>query len=260
MTPGVAWSAVCGAADPLVEALEAAVRHGGPARTRVVRRDPAAMWEVITGRLFAGVQHEYVGFDDPSVLGDNGMTEPMVVSASSAMREMLRRGVRVRQLTTAAGVAANSDVHPALQFRTGGEARVVPGLPWKACVFDRRVAVDPLDLSSLLGGMAISTDPLLVRMLLAAHRSGWDAGAEPVGRSSPRGRGTAGRRAPGRPGGASGGSVAPYLQQAGDRADGSPGRPIPVPSGSGTLPARMEHARAGMTSRRRDPDENSPSA
>jgi hypothetical protein len=182
MTPGVAWSAVCGAADPLVEALEAAVRHGGPARTRVVRRDPAAMWEVITGRLFAGVQHEYVGFDDPSVLGDNGMTEPMVVSGSSAMREMLRRGVRVRQLTTAAGVAANSDVHPALQFRTGGEARVVPGLPWKACVFDRRVAVVPLDLSSLLGGMAISTDPLLVRMLLAAHRSGWDAGAEPVSR------------------------------------------------------------------------------
>ena len=59
---------------------------------------------------------------------------------------------------------------------------LVPGLPWKACVFDRRVAVVPLDLSTLLGGMVISTEPLLVRMLLAAHRSGWDAGAEPVSR------------------------------------------------------------------------------
>ena len=167
--------------EPLASALEAlgSSRPSTRPLTRVVRGDHQRIWGVVTDDLIARVRFEYVGFDDPSVLAADGMTESMLVRGSAAMRGVLARGVRVHQLTTDAGLAANSEEHPAVQDRWGGQVRVVPHLPFKACVFDRRVAAIPLDLSSLLRGMVVTTDPLLIGMVLAAHRSGWRLGAGP---------------------------------------------------------------------------------
>lgn len=162
-----------------LDAVAASARRDERPRTRVVRGAPHHIWDVVTTELFERARYEYAGFDDPSVLVANGLTESMLACGSAAMREMLGRGVRLRQLTTGAGLAASSEDHPAIQFRLGGQARVVPSLPFKACVFDRRIAAIPLDLSSLLHGMVVTADPLLVRMVLAAHRTIWNAGTEP---------------------------------------------------------------------------------
>lgn len=162
-----------------LDAVAAPARRDERASTRVVRGTPRHIWDVVTGELFGRARYEYVGFDDPSVLVANGLTESMLACGSAAMREMLGRGVRLRQLTTGSGLAASSEDHPAIQFRLGGQARVVSALPFKACVFDRRIAAIPLDLSSLLHGMVVTADPLLVRMVLGAHRIIWNAGTEP---------------------------------------------------------------------------------
>ncbi|MHA6620795.1 hypothetical protein [Pseudonocardia sp. DLS-67] len=89
-----------------LDAVAAPARRDERASTRVVRGTPRHIWDVVTGELLGRARYEYVGFDDPSVLVANGLTESMLARGSVAMREMLGRGARLRQLTTGALLAA----------------------------------------------------------------------------------------------------------------------------------------------------------
>lgn len=97
------------ARDIVLGALEEsafhAARHRVPA-ARLVQGPPGRIWDTVTQWFLGTAESEYLGFDDPSVLALGGMSEHMVVRGSGTMADMIDRRVRVRQVTTPAGVSA----------------------------------------------------------------------------------------------------------------------------------------------------------
>jgi DNA-binding CsgD family transcriptional regulator len=105
--------------------------------------------------------------------------EKILVRGSRTMKGLVDRGIPVRQVSTRAGLEADPDAFPALQWRNGGEARVIDQLPTKACIVDRRFALVPVDLKVLAHGLMIITDPVVVNILVATHQSLWQSGEDP---------------------------------------------------------------------------------
>lgn len=161
-------------------AFYATRRQRPPAR--LLQGSPERNWDVVTGRLLALAKTEYLGFDDPNVLHQVGMSERSFVRGSLAMGAMAQRGVQARLVTTHAGLRLIDESCPTVVRRNGGGARVVDRLPGKACIVDRTFALVPLDFAVLAHGLLIITDPVVINMLAAMHRSLWGVGVPPTGK------------------------------------------------------------------------------
>lgn len=136
--------------------------------------EPDRIWRVITHLLTTDARSEYLGFDNPSNIAQVPLS--VKVRASRTMRSLVDRGVVTRQVTTRLGVQADDASWPSLQWRAGGEVRMVDRLPAKTCVVDRRYALVPTDLEVLANGLTVSTDPTVVAYLATLHESLWRAG------------------------------------------------------------------------------------
>ncbi|MHA6623420.1 helix-turn-helix transcriptional regulator [Pseudonocardia sp. DLS-67] len=150
--------------------------RGERPHSKVHRGSPDQIWDILTGGPMARATRRYDGFDDFSMCHRAGVPERILVRAGAAMQGMVERGVRVNQLTTAAGVEVDLPDHPSLMWHAGGRARVVDELLFKICLFDRRVAVVPLDLAVLVNGLLIISDPVVVALLARLHALLWRAG------------------------------------------------------------------------------------
>lgn len=163
-----------------LEESEFGAARGRRPPSRLVQGSQDQVWEVVA-RMRARVRHEYVSFDDPSHLVRSGVPDRIIARGPATMRPMIERGVRVRQVTTRAGLRVDEN-HGTILWSRGAVARAVDRLPFKAGVLDRAVAVAPADLSVLANGMLVVTDPLVVRL---ASRSTARRGT-PVTPSGPR--------------------------------------------------------------------------
>lgn len=118
---------------------------------RTLRTDPQRLVEVIEGpaaitaslaELMAGAKEEVLAFDAPPYVTPDH-------SASRSERELLTRGVRVRAIyaSEVLAIPERADVLRDLVL-LGERARVLPRVPLKMVVIDRRDAIIPLTASA----------------------------------------------------------------------------------------------------------------
>ncbi|WP_067490802.1 helix-turn-helix transcriptional regulator [Actinomadura hibisca] len=139
---------------------------------------------VAVARLAAATRHELLTFDDPSGCIGQGVPERMLRHAASCMHDAVARLPDVRQITSRHGLAQDEELGT-IAWRQGGRARVIPAIPFRLGVLDRKVALLPLDLDVFYNGMLVVRDPSVVRALLRAHRRWWDAGDDPAAGRDP---------------------------------------------------------------------------
>ncbi|MFJ2953546.1 helix-turn-helix domain-containing protein [Streptomyces sp. NPDC087270] len=114
---------------------------------RNLRSDPRLLVEVIEGPnevtrrvelLVTSAEHEILAFDAPPYVSSNGTTSP-------SERDALARGVSVRAAyaTEVLAIPARAETLREM-VRLGEQARVLPRVPTKLIVVDRREAILPL--------------------------------------------------------------------------------------------------------------------
>jgi hypothetical protein len=145
-----------------------------PPSLSVTRYD--RVWETVTG-LFRGAVSEVASLDDPArVLAFNsGLPQRVMARCGDFQREALERGVDIVQITSQEGFAQNPAIG-CIQWGSGGKARLVEQVPYKLLLFDRRLAILPLDGWILSNGILLIRDTAVVSALAGVHRSLWQSG------------------------------------------------------------------------------------
>ncbi|GAB3406698.1 helix-turn-helix transcriptional regulator [Flindersiella endophytica] len=169
-------------ATALADALDRSAyrtRVGLAAPARVVQGSRTSLWDVIS-RLRRQVRNEVLSLDDTNYLLARGVPEEIQQRGPATLRAALDRGAVVHQVTSRAGLLADHELG-AIVYRAGGKARVVPNVPFKMSVLDRRLAVLAIDSTVLADGFQVVRDPGLVTALVRIHRDLWTAGADPDG-------------------------------------------------------------------------------
>lgn len=164
----------------LEEARLAAAQLTEEFRTTATRTSPAELVEIITGRepivqrflqLQVSAREELLGFDTPPYLG--------TVGPHATELEVLARGVRYRIIYTSAALDHPGQID-ALRVlaEAGEEARIVPELPMKLAIADRRLALLPLSMNTpdaQQGAMLVHESSLL-DALAALFEAMWRQG------------------------------------------------------------------------------------
>jgi hypothetical protein len=154
------------------------VRRGArPPCVTVTKYD--RVWETVT-RLFRQAAGEVASLDDPArVLACNGgLPQRVMARCGDFQGEALQRGVDIVQITSREGFAQSPTIG-CIQWERGGKARIVEQVPYKLLLFDRQLAVLPLDGWILSNGILLVRDRAVVTALLGAHRSLWQGGVNP---------------------------------------------------------------------------------
>jgi Response regulator containing a CheY-like receiver domain and an HTH DNA-binding domain len=165
---------------PLLEesALHAARGVRPPAR----RVEPGGVGALVA-RLVATARQELLTFDDPSGCVSQGVPERLLTHAAGCMRRAVARVPVVRQITTPQGLARDAGLGT-IQWRGGGEARLIEEIPFRMAVFDRTTALLPLDLHVFYNGVLVVRDPVVVGALVRLHRTWWRAGRDVAAREA----------------------------------------------------------------------------
>lgn len=164
----------------ITEALDRSdhrVRSGLASPRRTVRGSQSQLWDTIT-QLRGQARREILSIDDTTYLTAHEVPESIQQRGPASLRSAVRRGLAVRQVTSRAGLLADGDLQ-AIVYRAGGQARVIPRVPAKLSILDRRIALLPVDATVLADGFQIIRDPDAVTALVAVHRDLWRAGAPP---------------------------------------------------------------------------------
>lgn len=167
-------------ADAFGQALERAsgpVAAGAAPADATVTGSRAKVWDSIS-RLRGLAKREILSVDDTTYLLSSQVPEAIQLRGPATLRAAIRRGVTVRQVTSRAGLLADTELG-AIVYRDGGHARVAPQVPMKLTVIDRRVALVPLDSTVLANGFRVIRDRTVVSALVAFHRNLWRTGDEP---------------------------------------------------------------------------------
>jgi hypothetical protein len=167
-------------AEELGQALE---RPRGPLTAGAAPPDatitgsPSKVWDSIS-RLRSLARREILSVDDTTYLLSGQVPESIQLRGPATLRAAIRRGVTVRQVTSRAGLLADTELG-AIVYRDGGHARVAPQVPMKVTVIDRRLALLPLDSTVLANGFRVIRDRTVVSALVAFHRNLWRTGEDP---------------------------------------------------------------------------------
>lgn len=138
----------------------------------------ARVWDSIS-RLRSIARREILGVDDTTYLLSGQVPEAIQLRGPSTLRAAVRRGVTVRQITSRAGLLADTELG-AIVYRDGGHARVLPAIPTKLTIIDRRLALLPLDSVVLANGFRVIRDGAVVSALVAFHQNLWRVGDDPA--------------------------------------------------------------------------------
>ncbi|GAA2261645.1 helix-turn-helix domain-containing protein [Actinomadura luteofluorescens] len=142
------------------------------------RVDPPKVGAVVA-RLAGATRQELLTFDDPSSCVSQGVPERMLRHAAACVRQAAAQVPTLRQITSPQGLAHDTDLDT-IQWRNGGQARLIEQIPFRLAVFDRTTAVIPLDLDVFYNGMLVIRDPAVVRALTRTHHTSWTSGDDLV--------------------------------------------------------------------------------
>ncbi|WP_162908135.1 helix-turn-helix transcriptional regulator [Allorhizocola rhizosphaerae] len=120
-------------------------------------------------QLVAAERHEHLALNP-----EPAFTEAAVSAALPLERQLSARGVRLRNCGVPPSDTFDEAVH--LQHGIPGEYRERPHIPTKLMVFDRRVALLPVDPSDLAAGALEIDQPAIVTAMVALFEEIW-AGA-----------------------------------------------------------------------------------
>ncbi|MFD0537059.1 hypothetical protein ACFQY7_28315 [Actinomadura luteofluorescens] len=133
----------------------------------------------MVARLAGATRQELLTFDDPSSCVSQGVPERMLRHAAACVRQAAAQVPTLRQITSPQGLAHDADLDT-IQWRNGGQARLIEQIPFRLAVFDRTTAVIPLDLDVFYNGMLVIRDPAVVRALTRTHHNSWTSGDDLV--------------------------------------------------------------------------------
>jgi hypothetical protein len=143
--------------------------------------DPAEVGEAVA-RLCRASRREMVSMHDPAASSAAAAADVNTVAASELDRDMLRRGVAIRQISAWGGCTSPASMTEERRLNDAGAAvRLTRSVPFKLSMFDRSVALLPLQTATrtLHHGALLVRDPAVINVLLAASRAAW-AGAAPL--------------------------------------------------------------------------------
>ena len=114
-----------------------------------------------------------------SMSPEQAISAPAVVAAAPLDKALLRRGGRLRILGVPPADGDATGGHRAELAELGAEQRIADSLPLKVMIFDRTVAMLPLDLLAPGHGVLEVHEPGLVRSLIALIGQHWSAARDP---------------------------------------------------------------------------------
>lgn len=152
-------------------------RAGRGAPAQIFRGSRRELWDTIS-HVRGRATSEILSVDDTTFLLEQEVPEAIQRRGPATLRRALDRGVSVQQVTSMTGLLADRDLG-AIVYRGGGQARVVPTVPFKLSVVDRKVALLPLNSTVLADGFRVIRDPSVVAALVSVHRGLWKAGTDP---------------------------------------------------------------------------------
>ncbi|NDU72766.1 DNA-binding response regulator [Actinomadura sp. DSM 109109] len=167
--------------DAVGQALEESGFYASRGLRPPTRRvDPPKVGAVVA-RLADATRRELLTFDDPSGCLRQGVPERMLRHAADCVRRAVTQVPSLRQITSPQGLAQDSALET-IQWRNGGQVRLVERIPVRLAVFDRTTAIIPLDLDVFYNGLLIVRDPAVVGAMVRLHRHSWGSGdALPAG-------------------------------------------------------------------------------
>ncbi|HEY8479372.1 MAG TPA: hypothetical protein VIL71_06020 [Spirillospora sp.] len=171
--------------EAVQQAVEESAFHAARGvRPPAQRVDPPQIGPLIA-RLPAAAQRELLTFDDPAGCIDQGVSERMLMHAAGCVHQAVARVPDVRQITSSEGLALDADLGT-IPYRDGSKVRLIEEIPFRLAVFDRKMAMIPLDLDVFYNGLLIIRDPTVVNALMGVHRTWWAAGDDPASDRDPR--------------------------------------------------------------------------
>jgi hypothetical protein len=138
------------------------------------RVDPPKVGAVVA-RLADATRQELLTFDDPSGCLRQGVPEGMLRHAADCVRRAVTQVPALRQITSPQGLAQDGALET-IQWRNGGQVRLIEQIPVRLAVFDRTTAIVPLDLDVFYNGLLVIRDPAVVKALFRLHRHSWGSG------------------------------------------------------------------------------------
>ncbi len=119
-------------------------------------------------------RHEHL-----SMSPEQAISAPAVAAAAPLDKALLRRGGRLQVLGVTPADGDATGVHREELASLGAEQRIADSLPLKVMVFDRTVAMLPLNLLAAGDGVLEVSEPGLVRSLVSVIMREWAAGRDP---------------------------------------------------------------------------------
>jgi hypothetical protein len=174
-----------GEREAVAQALDESAFYAGRGARPPARAVAAPRVGAVVARLAGSARREMLMFDDPSGCLGQGVPERMLVHAADCVRGTVAQVPVVRQITSREGLARDADLGT-IQWRNGGEARLIPRIPFRLAVVDRSLAIIPLDLDVFYNGMLLVQDPTVVNALVRVHQGWWNCGDDPSAGQSPQ--------------------------------------------------------------------------
>lgn len=119
-------------------------------------------------------RHEHL-----SMSPEQAISAPAVAAAAPLDKALLQRGGRLRILGVPPADGDATGVHQEELARLGAEQRITEHLPLKVMVFDRKVAMLPLNLLAPGNGVLEVTEPTLVQSLVSVVMREWSVARDP---------------------------------------------------------------------------------
>src|SRR5262245_31049518 len=164
--------------EAVTQALDESAFYAGRGVRPPAQAVAAPRVAAVGGRLFASARNEMLMFDDPSGCLAQKMPERMLVRVADCIRHTVAQVPVVRQITSREGLARDAELGT-IQWRNGGQARLIPQIPFRLAVVDRSLAIIPLDLDVFYNGMLLVRDPIVVNALVRVHQGWWNCGDDP---------------------------------------------------------------------------------
>ena len=116
-----------------------------------------------------------------SVMPGGGQSQASLEASRPLDADAMRRGVALLTLYQDS-VRNDPATHAYARWMTenGGQVRTAPLLPPRMLIFDRKIAVVPIDLNNTKRGALVTREPAIVASLVAIYQQAWDT-AVPLG-------------------------------------------------------------------------------
>ncbi len=143
-----------------------------PTKVRLLRGMPIIRERV--AELSALERYEHLAMNP-----EQAISAPSIAAAAPLDRAVLMRGVKLSILAAPPADGDRIGVHGTELTKLGAKARFSDTIPLKVLVFDRKVAIIPIDLRDTGAGALEITDPALLQGLVSVVTREWEGAPDP---------------------------------------------------------------------------------